>query len=351
MLQELRVPVDYIAGTSMGAIIGGLYASGLSPDELEKAIIEIDWADALVDATTRTQLQFRRKDDDLHYVPEVEIGLGRDGFKYPLGLRSGQKLNYHLNRLTLPVRSVHDFDDLAIPFRAVATDITTGRPVVLGSGELARALRASMAIPTAFSPVEIDGKLLVDGGVSDNVPVDVVRAMGADIVIAIDIGSPLLANKEVRRSFLSILDQTLGLITRGNMAAQLEGADLVLSPAVSGFGTLEFSRSAEIVTLGEEEAHRHSAELSRFAVGEEAYAAWRGALRRDPDPVPVIREIRIEGNQRVDARIIRPLVQARPGADFLARSGARRPRPDLRTRRLRGRRSRARGLCRTGAPR
>jgi NTE family protein len=345
VLEEMHIPVDYAAGTSMGAIIGGLYASGLSPAELEDIMLEIDWADALIDRPSRHQLQFRRKNDDLHYISDLELGIGGDGLKYPLGLRSGQNINYLLTIITLPVRSVHDFDDLPIPFRAVATDIATGTPVVLDHGDLARAMRASMAIPTAFSPVELDGKLLVDGGVSNNIPVDVVRAMGADIVIAIDIGAPLLQAQQVRRSFLTILDQTLGLTTRGNMAARLEDADLVLTPEVGGFGTLDFGKVREIVDLGEAEARNRTSDLARLSIPEEEYAAWRASHKREPDPIPTIREVRVEGNSRVDTRIITPLIHAR--------GCSRRFEPDIRTRRLRGGRSGARaegGRHRSGLP-
>jgi NTE family protein len=316
VLEELRVPVDYAAGTSMGSIVGGLYAAGLTLEELEAALVDTDWADALVDTTNREQLQFRRKDDDLRFIPDLEFGVGRGGLKSPLGLRSGQKLNYLLHSLTLPVRTVRDFDELPIPFRAVATDISNGQPVVLSRGELARALRASMAIPTAFSPVEIDGRLLVDGGISNNVPVDVVRAMGADVVIAIDIGSPLLESDRVRRSFLTILNQTLGLITRGNMTPRLEQADIVITPAVSDYGTMQFDKSAEIIALGESEARTFVERLAPYALPEADYAAWKESRRRTPDPLPVLTEVRIEGQQRVDLRAIQPLVRARAGELF-----------------------------------
>ena len=316
VFEEMRIPVDYAAGTSMGAIVGGLYASGMTPDELERAILEVDWADALRDDPSRQDLVFRRKDDDLRFIPELEVGIGKGGLRYPTGLQAGQKLNYLLRRLTMPVRTVNDFDRLPVPFRAVATDISNGSPVVLAKGDLARALRASMAIPTAFSPVEIDGLLLVDGGVSNNVPVDVVRAMGADVVIAIDIGSPLMEGEEVRRSFLTILSQTLGLITRANMAPRLADADLVITPAVADFGTLQFDKGAEIIELGEAEARAAAEKLRQYALPEAEYEAWRAARRREPDPNPVVSEVRIEGNRRVDIRALQPLVEMRAGEPF-----------------------------------
>jgi NTE family protein len=221
-----------------------------------------------------------------------------------------------LRDLTLPVRSVDDFDELTIPFRAVATDIATGNKVVLGHGDLARALRASMAIPTAFSAVEIDGKLLVDGGVSDNVPVDVVREMGADVVIAIDIGSPLIAGNEVGRSYITILSQTLGFMTRANMAPQLAAADLVITPDVGGYGTLEFTAGREIIAKGETEARNLAEKLRPYALSEEDYRAWRASRQRELDPVPTVTAVRIEGNQRVDSRILENQVRLVPGSPY-----------------------------------
>ena len=318
VLEEMRIPVDYAAGTSMGSIIGGLYAAGFDPDELTAAITDVDWADALVDQPSRKDLIFRRKDDDLRYIPDLELGLGRGGLRYPTGLRSGQKLNYLLQVFTARVRTVSDFDDLPTPFRAVATDIATGRPVVLGEGDLGRALRASMAIPTLFTPVEIDGRLLVDGGVTNNVPVDVVREMGADVVIAIDVGSPLEEHKAAGRSFLSILGQTMALLTRGNMAERLAMADLVLHPPVGTFGTLDFDRGREIIEAGEAEARRMANQLRSYAVSEEEYPAWQAARRRAPDPVPVVTAVRVEGNARVPTERLATMIEVEPGRPYSA---------------------------------
>lgn len=316
VLEEMRVPVDFAAGASMGSVIGGLYATGMSVDELEQVILAVDWADALTDKPSREQLSFRRKDDDLRYLPDIEAGIGRGGLKLPTGLRAGQKLNYLLRRFTLPVRTVRDFNQLPVPFRAVATDIVTGQAVVLDRGDFALALRASMAIPTAFSAVEIDGRLLVDGGITNNVPVDVVRAMGADVVIAIDIGTPLIGASEVGRSYLKILGQTLGLITRNNMAPQLAAADLVITPPVGEYGTLEFAKVREIIAAGDAEARRNLDALRPYALTEEEYLRWKQSRHREPDPIPVVTEVRLEGNRRVDSRVLEEQIRLAAGAPF-----------------------------------
>ncbi len=214
------------------------------------------------------------------------------------------------------MRTVSNFDQLPVPFRAVATDIGTGEMVVLDHGDLGRALRASMAIPTMFTAVEMDGRLLVDGGISNNVPVDVVRAMGADVVIAIDIGSPLLAPDKVGRSFLTILNQTTGLMTRANMAPRLASADVVITPDVAGFGMLQFDRGKEIIAKGEEEARKLVERLKPYALSEEEYRQWKAARHRVPDPIPMVTSVRIVGNQRVDARVLAPLVRMKAGTPF-----------------------------------
>ena len=203
VLEELRIPVDYIAGTSMGSIIAGLYASGMTLDQIEHALVTMDWEHIFDDDPPREELSFRRKRDDDLYLVKAKPGI-RDGeLKFPAGLIQGQKFDLALRELTLPVAAVKDFDRLTIPFRAVASDIGTGQPVVLASGDLAKAMRASMAVPGAFAPAQIDGRVLVDGGITNNLPVSVVRDMGADIVIAVDISTPLASPDEVRMCWRS----------------------------------------------------------------------------------------------------------------------------------------------------
>jgi NTE family protein len=310
MLEQLHVPVDYVAGTSMGAIIGGLYAAGLSADELREALLAIDWADALSDSPRRQDLSFRRKEDDRRYLFDLEGGIRDSRLRFPSGLRSGQKLGFLLERLTLSAASTDDFDRLPIPFRAVATDIYTGDPVVLGHGSLATALRASMAIPGVFTAVELDGRTLVDGGISNNLPVDVVRAMGADIVIAVDLRLP---PPEEMASYLQITGQLSQLLTQKNMEVRLAQADVVIHPDVAGYGTMGFDKVAELCDLGRRQAEAQADELRRLAIPAEDHARLRAAQRRAAPPPPVIRAIRFAGNDRVDERVVRPLVQVDVG--------------------------------------
>jgi NTE family protein len=187
VLEELRIPIDAIAGTSMGAVVGGLYASGMSAAQIERELAGVDWQDAFRDRPARNGLNFRRKREDRDFLVQLPLGF-RDGrFHLPTGLIQGQKLNQLLRGLTQPVAQVRQFDRLPTPFRAVATDLETGNQVVLGDGDLVTALRASLSAPGIFAPVERDGRLLVDGGVANNVPIDVARAMGVDRLIVVDV--------------------------------------------------------------------------------------------------------------------------------------------------------------------
>jgi NTE family protein len=312
VLEEHNIPVDYIAGTSMGAIIGGLYAAGMSADELRDTLLAVDWTDALSDSPRRQDLGFRRKEEKTRYPFDLEGGLGKGGFRFPSGLRSGQKLGLLLQQLTLRAGGTYDFDDLPIPFRAVATDIRTGDPVVLDHGSLATALRASMAIPAFFTSVELDGLTLVDGGISNNVPVDVVRAMGADIVIAVDLRDPETADEIA--SYLQVAGQLTRFLTQKNMEAQLAQADLVIRPDVTGFSTMGFDRVTEICDLGQRQALSQAADLQPYALPADEYARHREGQQRPPPPPPVIRFVRFAGNERIDERLMRPLVRVEVGA-------------------------------------
>ena len=244
VLRDLRVPVDFIVGTSMGAIIAGLYASGMSIEEIEKALQTIDWSSAFRDKLDRKDRSFRRKRDDDFYLMKIKPGF-RDGkLLFPSGVVQGQKIDLILKSLTLAVAHVDNFDELGIPYRAVATDIVTGDAIVLGSADLALAMRASMSVPGALSPVKIDGRLLVDGGVANNLPVDVARQLGADVVIAVDISTPLKKRDEISSMF-SITGQLTGLLTRGNTEEQINSLgdnDILIIPDLGDITTAEFDR-------------------------------------------------------------------------------------------------------------
>ncbi len=274
VLEELHVPVDYIAGTSMGAIVGGLYASGMSPDEIEKALVEMDWDSVLKDNQQRPDRSFRRKLDDRLYLSKLKAGVKDGKLGIPTAMIQGQQFNLVLNRLTVDVAEVNDFDRLPIPFRAVATDIVTGKEVVLGSGNLATAIRASISVPGVFAGVKRDDKLLVDGGISNNLPVSVVRRMGADIVIAIDISTPLLTEQELT-SALKMAEQLTGLLTRRNterQIASLTSRDVLIVPPLGNLITSAgFDKARLAIEIGEKAARQQQNRLRRLSIPKEKY--------------------------------------------------------------------------------
>lgn len=308
-LERQHIPVDYIAGTSMGAIIGGLYASGMAVDEIEKALAEIDWADILKDEPERSELSYRRKRDDDDFLVRQAFGIGADGVKLPAGMLQGQKLLLLLKELTRSVANVQDFDKLPVPFRAVATDISNGQAVVIGSGDLALAMRASSSIPSAFAPVKWDGKLLVDGGVADNLPVAVVKLMGADRVIAVDISTHLYQKEELT-NLLVIADQLTTLMTRSNTERSLErlgGQDVLIVPELGDITTTSFTLSMQAIEPGEKATRDAQDKLAHLAVPADSYqAASVGVEKLDR---PVIAFIEINNRSGLDDAVIRSRIK------------------------------------------
>ena len=211
VLEELNVVPDLVVGTSMGAVVGGLYCAGWSPDELEQLVAQIDWSSVFSDRVARRNLSFRRKQDDRPVM--IQTRLHFDGLKpvLPSGVIRAEKLDLILSALEALSIPSTDFDRLTIPFRAVAADLATGDPVVLDSGSLATAMRASMSIPGAFPPVKLGGRELVDGGISANLPVGIARSLGADAIIAVDISSPLVTQEDLG-SFLAIYNHLNSLL-------------------------------------------------------------------------------------------------------------------------------------------
>ena len=253
VLERERVPVDVIAGTSMGAIIGGLYASGMRATEMEAELVGLNWDAVFAARVDRQQLSQRRKEEDFEISPVIEMGMNNGRFKVPLGALSGRGLETLLRRFTLPVRGVSDFDKLPIPFRALATDMESGLPVVLSFGDLALALRSSMSVPGVFAPTELDGRILGDGGLVNNLPVDVARAMGVDLLIAVNVGTPLAA-RDTLGSAAGLTAQMINILTEQNVRRSLESLtarDVLIVPNLGPLGSGDFNRTRELIEQGE----------------------------------------------------------------------------------------------------
>lgn len=304
-LEEQGIHIDAIAGTSMGAVIGGLYASGYKIDELEKLALGIDWQEALSDAPEREDVPFRRKQDDRDFLVKQKLSFRDDGsLGLPLGVIQGQNLALLLESLLAHSSDIRDFDKLPIPFRAVATDIVNGEKVVFRKGHLPQVIRASMSIPAVFAPVEINGQLLVDGGMVDNIPVDVAREMGVDIVIVVDIGTPLRGRKQLNTVF-DILNQSITLMTRSNSEVQLASLkpdDILIQPALASYGATDFGRSLDIINAG----YRATQVLEkRLAVLRQPTDVQLAVARTAEERTPVITAIKIENDSKIGDSVIR----------------------------------------------
>ena len=314
VLDELRVPVDFVAGTSMGAIVGGLFASGMTADELVHVVDTADWSALLTDRPPRAQRSFRRKSDDIGFLVDFDLGIDSSGLIFPAGFVQGQNLEIALKRLSLPAITTDNFDELPIPFRAVATDIVTGEAVVLDSGDLAAAMRASMSAPGIFKPVRQDGRILVDGGVANNLPVQVVRDMGADILIVVDVGFPLLAEEQLE-SALAVTKQMLTILINGrakDQIALLAAHDILVSPNLGEFGSQDFHRLAVAQKLGDEKARELSGRLAKLSLSNEEYLAYRRGVELDRQDVPVIDRVVVENESRLSPEGIDCLLYTSP---------------------------------------
>jgi len=288
VLEQLRVPVDAVAGTSMGAIAGGLYAAGMSAEEIEALVRTLDWRAAFLDRPSRLDLDYRRKQEERRFLVRLPVGFGREGFRLPRGLIQGQKLTQVLRHGTAPVAAITDFDDLPIPFRAVATDIETGGVEVLGNGDLTLAMRASMSAPGVFAPVEFGDKLLVDGGLVNNLPVDVARAMGVDVLIAVDVGFQP-QSRDVLDSALAMSQQMVAVMLQRETVRQralLGDHDILIEPALGALSSLDFSRVGQFLRRGEEAAEASAARLAALSLDEGSWQAYRArrAARQRPSP-------------------------------------------------------------------
>ncbi|MEX0975532.1 MAG: patatin-like phospholipase family protein [Woeseia sp.] len=275
-LERLRVPVDAIAGTSMGAIIGGLYASGMTPDELEELVKSLDWFDAFQDTSRREDLTYRRKQDDVDFPVNFEMGVSEGRLQLPRGLIHGQKLGLILRELTLDTAHIADFDALPTPFRAVASNLETGESKVISGGDLTLAMRASMSAPGIFAPVVLDGETLVDGGLVGNVPVRAIKAMNVDVIIAVDVEFPLYRGDEIQ-SALDITAQMLTILIRKEtqrQLAELSESDILIRPDLGEFGSTNFAGIIEAIEPGAVATANLAHRLTELSLDAESYRAY-----------------------------------------------------------------------------
>ena len=316
VLDEMRIPIDYIAGTSMGAIAGGLYASGMTASDLEQIIVTADWSLLLSDRPPRAQRSYRRKAEDFGFLVNFDVGVDNEGLILPRGIVQGQNFTLALRRWLLPVATVDDFGRLPIPFRAVATNLTSGQEVVLGSGDLPTAIRASMSAPGVFKPVRIRDQILVDGGVANNLPIEIAKDMGAEVLIVVDVGYPLLDETELN-SALKITSQMMTILVNARAEQQkrlLTQSDVLITPELGLFGSQAFDQAPRAMQIGEASARRSIPELGRLSLSEADYVAHREFLQQEREDNPVIHQLAIENESRLSTDVLRARLSDQRGA-------------------------------------
>jgi NTE family protein len=280
-LEEHRIPVSYIAGTSMGGLVGGIYSTGRSPAEVKELVNSIQWDAVIRGDIPFKDLSFRRKQDAREVPGSLEFGL-RKGLQFPAGFNTGQQVDLILDRVALPYSELESFNELPIPFACVATDLITGKPHVFRSGPLAQALRSTMSLPGIFTPVRSGDHVYADGGLLDNIPIDVAKQMGADVVIGIHLETAPLDPKTSLSSF-TVLGQSLSVMIAANELRSMEQADLLVSVPLQKYDSLDYNDAEAIIQAGYDSAALKASVLSTFSVSEaewEKYLADRKSRQR-----------------------------------------------------------------------
>src|SRR5215468_6157021 len=299
--EEHHIPVDYVAGTSMGGLVGGLYATGKSSDQLREVLLSADWPLLLGGGTPYEELSFRRKEDAREIPNSLQIGL-KHGPTLPPGLNTGQQVNLLIDRETLPYSTLKSFNDLPIPFRCVSTELVSGKEHVFQSGLLSDAMRATMSIPGVFAPLREGDKIFVDGGLVDNLPTDVVRKMGADVVIAVHLQISKVSAKEIQSAF-DVLGRSVALVISETELRGMEGADLVVRADVEKYSTMDYEKTDELIQIGYDAAQAKAQILKPYELDD---AAWSEYLKQKQSRVRTTigtpQFIKLEGVQDASAQ-------------------------------------------------
>ncbi|MBB6095181.1 NTE family protein [Povalibacter uvarum] len=315
VMEELHVPVDCIAGTSMGALIGGGYASGIPAAGLEEFVSGIDWKAVVGNQGTRELEPIEQKRAGATYSNDFELGITKEGIVSPGGLVNTSNIDDLLRTYVASARLESSFDELPIPYRAIATDMVQSRMVVLDRGDLATAMRASMAIPGAFAPVQIDQMILSDGGLVRNIPVDVARDLCADVVIVVNLVEPPADPKRLR-SATQLLSRTMDVMIEANenlQLASLRPGDVRVDVYMGDITTADFERVPDTIPLGEAAARAMAADLSKYAVPQPQYTAWRQAVTTSQHIEAKLADVRYEGLKFVNPEYLKTTGLVEPG--------------------------------------
>lgn len=318
VLKELRVPVDMVVGTSMGSVVGGAYAAGRSVEELEEIVRSTAWDSVLADRPARDALDFRRREEDVLLPSRIEFAVTKSGAALPPSAAGNAALEQALSKLLPSGTRDENIDQLPLPFRSVVSDLVTGELIELSNTPLFQTLRASLAVPGVFAPVHINKKLVVDGGLVRNLPIDMAHKMGADIVIAVNVGTPLAQEKELG-SAITVAQQMLQILTEQNVQRslkELRPQDILIAPDLNGISFLDFSLHNQAMQAGEVAARQMAAQLSRLALSENEYAQRdrnRYAAFTAPDvPLPLAR-VEISGTTYINPAVLIEQSKLKPG--------------------------------------
>ncbi len=317
VLERERIPVDCIVGTSMGAVVGSLYASGMTAAEIESGLRALDWNAMFVDRIDRRTFTHRRKDEDRSFLAKGGFGL-RDGkLTVPPSVFEGQRLAVALRAALLPSANIPRFDDLPIPYRAIGTDLETGDAVSMDHGDLVNAVRASMAVPGALAPVSYGERSLVDGGMSMNLPVEIAQGWGAKRIIAVDIGAPLRKREQLTDPF-SITDQMVTALMLKETKRQRERlgtGDVLIIPELGDLSSADFTAGLDQgVALGEQAAVAVLPQLQAMRVSPEVYAKWREARMARLTPIGPVDRVELVNTSTMDDEALRAYLSTQPGA-------------------------------------
>jgi len=317
VLEANHIPIDMIVGTSVGSFVGGLYAAGMTPDEIEKMLTSTAWQNYIRADYNRQDIPIRKKNIDYVYQGRLGLGINADNdLVLPTGVLKRQPMLLKFMELTQNVRSIHDFDKLDIPYRAVATNIENGNAVVLKSGSLAKAIYASSSIPGGFQPIQINGIDLVDGGVSDNIPIQVARDMGADIIIAVDVSENFDEKLDVD-SYFVVMGQLVNILMRKNANESIQtltSKDILLTPDLKGFSGLDADKYVPIIQKGVDITEKNVFKLKRLSLSDDEYAEYKEKHRKKlQDKLPIIDAIKIDNPTYLSDKSIRLRIHQKEG--------------------------------------
>jgi NTE family protein len=308
-----QIPIDYVAGTSMGGLVAGAYATGMSPQEIRALMKEVDWDNMFLADSPYKFKSFRRREDARAFPSQLKFGL-KGGFQVPTGVNPGQRILWLLNRIALPYGVLDSFDSLPTPFRCVATDLIKSEAVVLDKGNLSLAMRATMAIPAVFTPVQMGDRLMVDGGTLNNIPADVVRAMGADVVIAVDVAADVTGNDKAKLTLFGVMGKTIDTMMMPGIRNALKSADFVIDPDLTGLTALDWRKSDDLAERGLAATTAMGDRLSQYRVDTAVWAAHQAErARKRATAKPEIAFVKVTGLDEDSAKLITRAVSAAPG--------------------------------------